>query len=126
FLIFPQHAEYHRQQSAGNDRTYKPVDLAAVLLPDFRAGRNVVRLEVIQIVPLIGKQNAVRLGFTKLIGKPLGDVLVIVRIAVGQRRDLDELGATEPQRVLLFLTLGFRNDDQGAVTAGIGDYRKTN
>ena len=82
-------------------------------------------LGVIQIVPLIGEQHAIRLALAQSIGQPPSDMLVIVRIAVGQRRDLDELGATEPQRVLLFLTLGFRNDDQGPVTARIGDYRKT-
>ena len=103
----------------------KSVNLAAGLLPDFRAGRNVMCLRVVQVVPLIGKQDAVRLGLAKLIGKAPGDVLVVVRIAVGQRRHLDELGATEPQRVLLFLALSFRNDDQGPVTSRIGDDRKT-
>ena len=42
----------------------------------------------------------------------------------GQRRHLDELGATQPQRVLLFLALRFRDQDQRPVTSRAGDHRK--
>ena len=51
-------------------------------------------------------------------------MLVIVRIGVGQRRHLDQFGAAQPQHVLLFLALRFRNHDQRAVTARAGDDRK--
>ena len=52
-------------------------------------------------------------------------MLIVVRIGVGQRRHLDQFGAAQPQHVLLFLALGFRNHDQRAVTARAGDDRKT-
>src|SRR5437868_4236095 len=52
---------------------------------------------------------------------PPGDVLIVIRNAVRQRRYFDALGATKPERVLLLLALGFRNDDQRPVTARVGD-----
>ena len=113
------------QRSAGADRADEAVDLAAGLLPDFRAGRIVMRLGIVEIVPLVGKQHAVRLGLAKLIGQPLGDMLIVVRVGVRQRRHLDQFGAAQPQHVFLFLALGFRNHDQGAVAARAGDDRKT-
>ena len=53
-------------------------------------------------------------------------MLIIVRIGVGQRRHLDELGAAQPQHVLLFLALGLRDQNQRAIGAGAGDHRKAN
>ena len=49
------------------------------------------------------------------------DVLVVVRIGVGHRRHLDELGAAQAQRVLLLLALRLRDHDQRAVAAGVRD-----
>ena len=48
-------------------------------------------------------------------------MLVIVRIGVGDRRHLDQLGAAQPQHVLLFLALRVGNDDDRPVAARIGD-----
>ncbi len=85
----------------------------------------VMRLGIVEIVPLIGEQHAVRLGLAQLLGQPPADMLVIVRIGVGQRRHFDQFGAAQPQHVLLFLALRLRNHDQGAVAARARDHRKT-
>ena len=52
-------------------------------------------------------------------------MLIIVWIGVGQRRHLDQFGAAQPQHVLLFPALGFRDHDQGPVAERAGDDRKT-
>ena len=83
-----------------------------------------MRFAVVQIVPLIGEQDAVGLVLAQLVRQPPADVLVVVGIAVGDGRHLDQLGAAQAQHVLLFLALGIGNDDQGAVAAGIGDERE--
>src|SRR5712691_1444648 len=44
-----------RERAAGADRANEGIDLAFGLLPDFRAGRKIMRLAVIEIVPLIGE-----------------------------------------------------------------------
>jgi hypothetical protein len=51
-------------------------------------------------------------------------MLVIVRIAVWQRRHFDQFGAEQPQHVLLLLALRFRDHDDGAVAARACDQRK--
>ena len=52
-------------------------------------------------------------------------MLIVVRIGEGHRRHFDEFGAAQPQHVLLFLALRFRNHDQGPVAARARDNRKT-
>ena len=83
-----------------------------------------MRLAVVQIVPLIGEDDAVLLALLELLGQSSADVLVVVRIAERHRRHLHELGPAQPQHVLLFLALRLRNDDEGAVAARIGDQRE--
>ena len=83
-----------------------------------------MRLAVVEIVPLIGKQHAVLFGLAQFVGEPAPDMLVIVRIGKGQSRHLDQLGAAQPQHVLLFLALRFRDHDQRAIAARIGDQRQ--
>ncbi len=46
---------------------------------------------------------------------------VIVGILVGYGGDLAQIGTAEPQHVFLFLALGFRDHDHGAVAPRIGD-----
>ena len=104
----------------------KPSILPLRLLPDFRAGREIVRQTVVAVVPLVGEQHAVLLGLAKLVGEAARDVLVVVGIAVGQGRHFDQFGAAEPQHVLLFLALGVGNDDQRAIAARVGDERQPN
>ena len=57
----------------------KPSTLPCVSLPDFRAGREIVRLAVVEVVPLVGEQHAVLLGLAQLVGEAARDVLVVVR-----------------------------------------------
>ena len=83
-----------------------------------------MRLAVVEVVPLVGEQHAVRLVLAQLVGQAPADVLIVVGIAVGERRHFHQLGAAQAQHVLLFLALGLGNDDQGAIAAGIGDERK--
>ncbi len=84
-----------------------------------------MRLGVVEIVPLVGEQNAVGLGLAKLGGQPPPDMLIVVRVGIGQLRHLDEFGAAQPQHVLLFLALRFRDQDQGPVAARAGDDGET-
>ena len=83
-----------------------------------------MRLAVVEIVPLIGEQDAVRLALAQFIRQPPADMLIVVRIGVGQRRHFDQLGAAEPKHVFLFLALRFRNHDQRAIAARVGDERE--
>ena len=83
-----------------------------------------MRQAVVAVVPLVGEQHAVLLGLAQLVGEAARDVLVVVGIAVGQGRHFDQLGAAEPQHVLLFLALGVGDDDQRAVAARVGDERQ--
>ena len=124
-VLFLQIAAGAGQRAAGADRANETVDLAAGLLPDLRSGGFVMRLGVVEIVPLVGEQHAVRLGLAKLGGQPPPDMLIVVRIGEGQRRHFDQLGAAQPQHVLLFLALRFRDQDQRAITARAGDDRET-
>ena len=83
-----------------------------------------MRLAVVEVVPLVGEQHAVLFGLAQLVGEPARDVLVVVGIAVWQRRHLDQLGAAEPQRVLLLLALGVGDHDQRAIAARARDQRE--
>ena len=104
----------------------KPSTLPPVCCQISGTGRIVMRLRVVQIVPLVGEQHAVGLALAKLVGQAFSDMLVVVWIGIGQRRDFDQFGAAQPQHVLLFLALGFRDHDQGPVAARAGDDRETN
>ena len=112
------------KRAAGPDRADEAVDLAVGLLPDLRPGRDVMRAAVVEIVPLVGEDHAVRLGLAQLVRKAAPDMLIIVRIAVGDGRHLDQLGAAQPQHVLLLLALRLRDHDQGAIAARVRHQRK--
>jgi len=83
-----------------------------------------VRLAVVQVVPLIGEQHAVLFGLAQLVGETACDVLVVVRVAVGQRRHFDQFRAAKPQHVFLFLALRVRDHDHRAVAARACDQRE--
>ena len=102
----------------------KPSTLPSVCCQISGPVETIVRLAVVEVVPLVGEQHAVLLALAQLVGEPARDVLVVVGIAVGQRRHLDQLGAGEPQHVLLFLALGVGDDDQRAIAARVGDQRE--
>ena len=81
-------------------------------------------LAVVEIVPLVGEDDAVLFGLLELFRQTPPDMLIIIRIGVRRRRHLDKLGAAQPKHVLLLLALRLRNDDQRAIAARIGDQRK--
>lgn len=51
------------------------------------------------------------------------NVHVVVRVAVRYRGHLPQLRAAQPQRVLFFLRLGVRHQDQRSITARVADQR---
>ena len=70
----------------------------------------------------LAQMRAVRLGLGERLGEALGIVHVVVGVLVGHRRHLDELGAEQPQRVLLLLGLRVGNDDHGAQAQRVADH----
>src|SRR5262249_39874189 len=126
FSLFTEERRCARNGAAGADGADEAVDIAVAIVPDFRTGRNVVRLAVIQIVPLIGKYHAVLFGFLQLLGEAPTDVLVIVRIGKRSSGHFHELSPAEAQHVFLFLALRFRNNDHRTVAARIGDQCEAN
>ena len=93
------------ERAAGADGADEAVDLAVGLPPDFRPGRLDVALAVGDVVELVGPDRAVLFGLRQLLGEPAGEFHVIVGVGVGHGRHLDQLGAAQPQRVLLLLAL---------------------
>ena len=81
-------------------------------------------LAIGNIIELIGPDRA-RLMFR---GKPRGEAPrefhVIVGVGIGDRWNLDQFGALQPQQIFLFLALGVGNDDHRLVAQGIGDQRE--
>ena len=51
-------------------------------------------------------------------------MLIVVRVGIRHRRHLDQLGAAQPQHVLLFLALGVGDDDERAIAACARHQRK--
>ena len=89
-----------RQGAAGADCADEAVDLAAGLLPDFRAGRLEVDLAVGGIVELVGQDRALRLLAGESLGETPRDLHVII-VAVGRRRNLDQ-GRAEQRSMSFF------------------------
>jgi hypothetical protein len=77
-----------------------------------------------RVVPLVGVEHAGRLGLGQQVGQPGGHVHVVVRILVGHRGHLPQVGAAQPQHVLLFLRLGVGDDDDAAVAPRPADQRQ--
>ena len=64
------------------------------------------------------------LGLRQLLGEAAGNLHVIVRIGVGHRRHLDQLGAAQPQHVLLLLALRLGDHDDRAEAKRVADQRE--
>src|SRR6185437_14642361 len=75
FFLFAQISGGARERAAGSYGADESVDLAVGLVPNFWAGRGVVRLAIVEIVPLVGKQHAVLLALAQIVGEPPRDVL---------------------------------------------------
>jgi hypothetical protein len=82
-------------------------------------------LAVGDIVELVGPDRAVGIGCGDLFCQPSRQPHVIVGIAVGCGRHLDQFGTEQAQCVLLLLALGFGNDDHRLVAQGAGNHRQS-
>ena len=74
------------------------------------------------VVELVGPDRARRLARVERLGEARGVLHVVVGVAVGHRRHLDELGAEQAQRVLLLLRLGVGDDDDGAEAERVAEH----
>src|ERR1700751_4613421 len=83
-----------------------------------------MRQAIVEIIPLVGVEDTIRLARTQFVGQSARDVLIIVGIAVRYPRHLDEFWAGGPQHVFLFLALRIGNDDESAIAARVGDERQ--
>ena len=81
-------------------------------------------LAIGDVVELIGPDRAVLFGLGQLRGEAAGDFDVVVGIGIGHGRHFDQLGAAQPQRVLLLLALGLRDHDHAAKAHGVADQRQ--
>ena len=72
------------------------------------------------VVELVGPDGAVGLALGDLGSQPAGIFHVIVRVPVRHGRDQAQVGADQPEHVLLLVALRLRHDDDGAIAAGIG------
>ena len=71
------------------------------------------------VVPLVGIEHAVGLGGSQFSGGSLGDVNIVVGVAVRYRGDFAQYRAAQSQGILLLLCLRVRHQDQGAVSSRI-------
>ncbi len=103
----------------------KPSTLPSVCSPDLRAGGDVVRAAIVEVVPLVGEDDAVRLGLAAAPrrggGRYAGSCSGCCRAAAGT---CDQFRAAELQHVLLLLALRLRDHDQGAIAARVRDQRQ--
>src|SRR5690606_34549512 len=96
-------------------------DLAAGLPPDFLRRRLDMAVTIGDVVELVGPDRAIGLRPCKLFGKPARDFYVVVRVLVGDGRDLDEFGTEDAQGILLFLALRIRDHDHRSIAEHLGD-----
>ena len=111
--------------AAGADGADEAVHFTLGLLPDLRPGALEMGLAVGDVVELIGPDGAVGLLFVELFGEAAGIFDVVVVIGVRHGGHLDQLGAAQPQHVLLFLALGVGDDDHRTIAKGIADERQS-
>ena len=83
-----------------------------------------MRLAVGHIVELVRPDGRTRSPGRQRLGQPPRIADVVVGVAVGHGGHLDEFGPGEPDHVLLFLALGVRDDDDGAIAERRADQRE--
>jgi len=60
----------------------------------------------------------------ELFREPARIFYVVVRVSIRHRRHFDQFGAAQPDHVFLFVALGFRNDDDRAISKRIANQRE--
>ena len=101
-----------------------PSTLPPRLLEDLGPGALDMRLPVGDVVELVRPDRAARQLLRQLLGQPPRNLHVVVGVLVGLGRHLDQLGAIEPDRVLLLLALRLGDDDHRLEPHRIGDQRE--
>ena len=76
------------------------------------------------IIELIGPDCAVGFAFGQLLGQTPGKTHIIIRIAIRRGRNLNQFSTKKTQGILLFLALGFRNNNNGAIAKRLGNKSK--
>ena len=94
------------------------------LLPDFRPGRYVVGLAVVEVVPLVGKEDAVRLALFRASAVRRPMCWKLFGIGERKRRHFHQLRAEQAQDILLLAALRLGDHDERAVAARVGDERE--
>ena len=103
------------QRAAGADCADEAVQLAVGLLPDFLCRGLGVEVAVGGIVELVGPDGTVRFAGIHLLGQHTGIAGVMIGVGIGDGIDLDQLGAEQADRILLFLGLGAWHHDDNAI-----------
>ena len=114
--IAPEAGQRAARADADDDR----VDVAVELLPDFRAGRGLMRQRVGRIGELVDVEGAGHVG-----GDLFGHVLVIFGMALADVRARQaDLGAERPQMLDLLARHLVGHDEHDAVALGDADLGK--
>ena len=108
------------QRAAGAGGGAERVDLALRVAPDFRPGALEVRITIGGIVELIGPDSV-----RQFESQAPGDLLVLIWIAVRDRRHLAQLRAQGLDDLVFFRRLIVRHDDHALVAARVADVRET-
>jgi len=95
------------------------IDAPVRLLPDLGPGRLDVRAAVGRVVELVGPDRV-----AKRLSDALRDLLILVRVAVGNRGDLVHLGAEHLEKPVLLRGLVVRHHDDAAIAARVADVRE--
>ena len=114
------------QRAAGANCTDEAIHRAVGLFPDFRAGGVDMALTVGDVIELVGPDGTIWFGFCQFFGQTTRHMDIVVLIAIGDRRDFAQISTQQTQKVFLFLTLRFRDDNHRAITQRIADNGQTN
>ena len=55
-----------------------------------------MRFAVVEVIPLIGEDDAVLLGLLQFFGQPAADMLIVIGIGIRKCRHFNEFGAGQP------------------------------
>src|SRR5690606_25093401 len=114
------------ERAAGANRAAEAVDLPFRLIPDLFGCRLDMCLAVCDVVELVRPDRAVRLRLGELFGKPPRVLHIVVGILVRDRRNPDQRGSEQTERILLLLRLCLWDYDDRAEAHGSADHRQSN